>query len=193
MRAPALCIAISITLAGCEMERRVVRYNPPLGRVPGAHAGMAVTGPKGELIDPSGPGFEPVVEHEDGSVTLHARTGRHLMSHIARVLLDSDEKLFVDQVLSDVTRREYIERGLDPGEAFRTLQQHVNDVRALFRAMPLGEHTPGVIQQSMGGKSRRLILDGPMVQGMRWVGMDMVQEKGEWRLRWFVPGSLPPE
>ncbi len=193
MRVLALCIACSIALSGCEMERRVVRYNPPLGRVPGAQAGMAVTGPRGELIDPSVPGFEPVVEHEDGSVTLRARTGRHLMSHIARVLLGDDEKLFVSQVLSEVTRREYAERGLDPVEAFKTLQEHENDVRALFRAMPMGEHTPGVIQQSLGAKTRRLILDGPMVQGMRWVGMDMVQEKGEWRLRWFVPGASPTE
>lgn len=190
----ALAIA-ALTLAalaatGCRYER-VVRYEPMLSGLPGAEVGADVTtrgskkkqSAEPEVIDAEEQTLR--VEHEDGSVTLVSRTGRQLMSHIYTTLAEDEAELFVEQVLSEMSKKEFAQRGVDPVEGFRYLQQHQTEIRRLFNAMPMGEFTPGVFMKAQGNNVFRLELTGMGARGLAWTFMDMVFEKGGWRLRWF--------
>lgn len=124
----------------------------------------------------------------DGKKTLIAKTGRQLMVHIYKTLDDNKPELFVDQVLSDVTKQEFYARGYDPVEAFKELQRRREDIDTLFARMPMGESTPGVILSKVGKGTLRLEVEGMAARDLKWAGMDMVLEKGNYRLRWFVDG-----
>lgn len=174
-------------LGGCETESRVVSWNPPLGRLPGAETQMPVTGPRGSYNDPTKlPEARLREESPDGKVTLRARTGRQLMQHIYTTLRDGERDLFAEQVLSRRTRSEYEVRGLDPRQAFDTLLARAEDIQALFDAMPMGEQTPGVFLEPMGEGVMRFRVTGRAAMDLRWTGIDMVMEDGSYRLRWFV-------
>lgn len=174
-------------LASCATETEVVRWDPPLAGLPGAESGMSVKrkgagGGSAEVREYTPD--ELRVQNEDGSVTLVSRTGKHLIGHIARTLRESEEELFTEQVLSEMTRREFISRGYDPAEAYRELKRLEVDVNKLFQRMPNGEFTPGVFLKKVGDGVFRMQSGGP-AGDLRWTFMDMVFEKGSWRLRWF--------
>lgn len=177
------------TLAGC-VEEKVVYNNPFLGRIPGAKSGTPVTMAEGARTDTRfSPKSDPGslrVEHPDGSITLVAKTGQQLLRHLMTTLHDEDPDLFVDEVLSERTRHEYYDRGIDPSQAFVTIKQREADLNKLYRALPMGEFTPGIFAEDLGNKTRRVALYGKEAQGLAWNGFDMVLEKGNWRLRWFV-------
>jgi hypothetical protein len=123
------CVAFS---SACRREETVVRYRPILATVPGAVSATAPVGPRfeGEYVDPTSArnaegtlasaelddeGREKLyVEMPDGSKRLISPTGRHLMSHIINTIDDNEKELFLEQVLSEVTREEFLKRGLDP-------------------------------------------------------------------------------
>lgn len=179
------CLLIAaISLIACET--RVVRYHPMLGGLPNSQSGMTVTGPRGEYTDPTRVEGPLTIENPDGSKKLIARSCRHLMLHIFNTLDTGDEALFLDQVLSTMTKDEYYARGMHPSEAFRTLNSRIPELMKLFRAMPMGEFTPGVYSEPVGGGVRRVQLTGMSAKDLSWTGIDMVMEKGNWRLRWFV-------
>ena len=187
-------LSASVTLvlcAACAEEREVVAWNPPLAGLPGAQPGMAVKGGKGgdkaagrtTGVREYAPG-ELRIENDDGSITLVASTGKHLIMHIVRTLRDDDEALFTEQVLSQMTKNEFIARGYDPSEAFRELKRREADAMKLFYRMPNGELTPGVFLKRVGDDVYRMQAGGARGD-LRWTYMDMVYEGGNWRLRWF--------
>ena len=181
------------SFAGC-VEERIVYNNPFLGRIPGAQSGTPVSAPKGTRtetrFDPRADPGTLRVENPDGSITLVAKTGQQLFRHLMTTLREEDPDLFVDEVLSERTRQEYYDRGIDPSQAFVTIKQREADLNKLYRALPMGEFTPGIFAEDLGNKTRRIALYGKEAQGLAWNGFDMVLEKGNWRLRWFVgPGS----
>lgn len=147
---------------------------------------MEVTGPPGLKVDPTAVAGKLRQTDENGKVTLLARAPRHLMRHIYDTIFNDEPRLFVDQVLSEVTKNEYLDRGLDPVEAFRTLGDRREDIHALFNAMPQGELTPGLFLEPVGSNVQRLCVYGPMARNLRWNGFDLVMEQGNWKLRWFV-------
>lgn len=172
--------------SGC-VEERVANYRPMLGGLPGAESGMPVSGVPGRTTDPTVVQEDRlVIENADKSKTLVARTARHLMVHLYSTLREGDEQLFLDQVLSQRTKDEYYERGMDAREAFRTLKERQRDIERLFDAMPMGEYTPGFFLRPVGGGVQRLEVQGPASRELAWTGIDMVMEKGNFRLRWFV-------
>jgi hypothetical protein len=118
--------------------------------------------------------------------TLTTKTGRHLMGHIYNALKDNDKETFVDQILSTQTKQECAERKVEPGACFDELMLRKDDVVALFNAMPAGEFTPGVYVRNLGPKSQRIQVEGLAAKDLSWTGIDMVMEKGNWKLRWFV-------
>jgi hypothetical protein len=180
---PVVLCALAV---GC-VEERIVNYRPMLGGLPGAESGTPVTGVPGRTMDPAAvPDDKLVIENKDGSKTLIARTGRHLMVHIHNTLAAGDEQLFLDQVLSKRTKEEYYDRGMDPREAYRTLRERRQDIDMLFDAMPMGEYTPGFFLRPVGGGVQRLEVQGPGARELTWTGFDMVMENGNFRLRWFV-------
>jgi len=164
-----------------------VHRHPLLGGLPGSETTGVVTGPAGEYADPTRvPDGQIVRENADKSKTLIAKTGRHLMVHIYNCIADDDAKLFTDQVLSEMTKGDYYERGLDPRGAFDTIKARREDVVKLFAAMPAGEFTPGLMAENVDTNVRRVNLTGAAAKGLSWTGFDMVMEKGNWKLRWFV-------
>lgn len=164
----------------------MVYSRPFLGGLPGAETGQPVSPPKGAFADPTRvEGGEIRVEHEDRTVELHAKTARHLMSHIALTLQDEEPELFLEQVLSEQTKQEFIERGYDPVKAYEFLKIREKDIAKLFARMPMGEYTPDVVMKKMGKGSYRVMVTGLKAKDMNWTYMDIVMEEGNWKLRWF--------
>lgn len=186
-----LCAAAVLLAAGCETETRVVRYKPFFTGLEGADVRMReqpVLEGEDRYDLTAAAGGRIVIEHADGSKTLIARNGRHLMSHIMMTLAEGDEELFTQQVLSERTRQEYLARGLDPAEAFRTLskEQNKKELSKTFARMPMGERSPTVITKKLGRNLWRVKLTGKAAEGLRWEGFDMIMEGGNWRLVWFL-------
>lgn len=198
---------VASALIGCQSEERIVRYRPMLATVPGATFGTEPVGPrfKGEYVDPTGtktpegmlanaegeeepPESELVIELPDGTKRLVSTTGRHLMSHIINTIDADDREMFLDQVLSDLTKEEFLERGMDPGLAFDELKKRRADIMKLFNKMPMGEFTPGMLMKNVGGGVQRLQVFGAAASELRWTFMDMRFEHGQWKLRWFGTG-----
>ncbi|MDX2148248.1 MAG: hypothetical protein SFZ23_12070 [Planctomycetota bacterium] len=98
----------------------------------------------------------------------------------------SNADLFVKQVLSERTLREFADRGVDPREAYEFLRENVDDVRALFNALPQGEFTPGIFLRKIGDRTFRLAAAPQLAKKLRYTAMDVVLEGGDYRLRWFV-------
>jgi len=184
---------------GCA-ETRVVHWNPPLARLEGASAGRSIVdGRRMRTVDPATAVQQGELRTVDdaGRVILRARTSRHLMIHIYNTLQSNDADLFVDQVLSAITREEYIERGLNPRRAFLDLKRQERAILSLFNLMPAGESTPGVTWRNVGRVGRTSIVrveaSGPVTQGYDLTYMDMALENGSWRLRWFGPNRRTGE
>lgn len=184
----AWVVAGACLLGGCT-ETKVVRRTSQLGGLPGAESGSPDIRDFGDAYkDPGELSLDELRETQpDGSVKLYAKTGRHLMIHIYNTLEQDDKKLFVSQVLSDMTKRECIERGVDPGQCFDLLKAHEQDIRDLFDRMPAGERTAGIYPKSLGDNVTRVELGPRGDQDLLWGGFDMVMERGNQRLRWFVP------
>lgn len=179
-------LAIALVLGGCTYER-VISRRAALAGLPGAESGVEYDNSHlRTLKDPTATGeVRLVIEQPDGSVILKSPSGRHLMMHIYTTIEAGDRDLFTDQLLSEVTRREFYDRGYDPGHAFDELVRRQDDVYKLFSRMPMGEYTPGVLWRSMGQKTMRLEVTGQAARDLRWNFMDMVLEYGDWKLRWF--------
>lgn len=186
MKARAAGLAVVCAgLVGCAVEERVVKWDPPMAGLPGAQTGRPVVREQSAFASPEAAPDGIAIENEDGTVTLVSRSGRHLMVHIWTTIENDEESLFVEQVLSDRTAGEFVERGYDPAEAYRELVKRKRDVAKLFAQMPQGEMTPGVLMEKVGEKTYRLGVSGPGTEELRWRFMDMVMEGGNWRLRWF--------
>lgn len=176
-----------IGAAGCATETRVIQKNKQmLSGIAGVEGGGArrifnqAEGEKGLPGADRGPTRETL---PGGEVLLRSPTVRDLMRHILETIQNDEEALFTGQVLSEITRREFVERGHDPKHAFLELKRRQQDIRRLFRAMPAGEFTPGMLMQPVARNMFRLRVEGE--PEMRWKFMDVVYEKGEYRLRWF--------
>lgn len=177
-------------MAGCATETRVVREKPWLSGLPGVEGGAAAVGVEGEFRSAAfeAPEDNLVIVNADKSKTLIARNGRHLMIHIYNTLMEYDRELFVSQVLSEKTKAEFRQRGRDPREAFDMLLAQENDIVTLFNLMPQGERTPGFLLEPQGRAVFRVQVRSRRAETLKLVGFDMIMERGNWKLRWFVPG-----
>jgi len=178
-----------LALAACAREERVVGQRSLLGGLPGAETRVTPLGPRGQTADPAALDESTLeVVQPDGSKRLVSKSGRHVMVHIWNTLQDGDAETFLRQVLSRRTRNEYLDRGLDPAQAFDRIRARRADIQRLFARMPMGERTPGVVYEQLGGRMFRFMLTGTAAKGLSWVGIDMVYEEGNYRLVWFVSG-----
>lgn len=172
-------------LGGCVYEKRTIKGGLLAG-LPGSQSSETVKLQTGKTMDPSiAPegGIRQVDER--GNVTLYARSARHLMAHIYTTLANNERELFIEQVLSERTKREFDDRGLEPGLAFDELKNRERDVLKFFNTLPFAENTPGVHLEGLGPNVFRMRSPGGRDSGLRYQFMDLVIEKGEWRLRWF--------
>lgn len=184
----SLLAALLLVLPACE--QKVVSYNSFLSGLPGAEQTLPYSRSVGDYKDPTVvPESELVEVTATNDKKLIAKTGRHLMIHIYTTVDEDNADLFVDQVLSEVTKQECYARGSDPRELFGRLRAHQEDLQRLFASMPSGERTPGIFLRPVTGDVKRLQLDGIAAKGLYWDGMDMIMENGNWRLVWMTgPG-----
>ncbi|QOJ01686.1 MAG: hypothetical protein HRU70_14830 [Phycisphaeraceae bacterium] len=182
----AVAWAVLAVGGGC-VEERVIYSDPPLAGVPGAVTGAPVVG----VSNPRGVGQVPddevVLPNPDGTFTLRQRNFRQLFLNI-RWCLDEDRPgEFVRHVLSSRTRDEYLERGLNPADALKTIRARRDDFNRLLASMPGGELTPGLYVKTLGPNTFRLEVTDRSADRLAWNGIDAVFEGGNYRLRWFVP------
>ncbi|MBL8888281.1 MAG: hypothetical protein JNK16_16610 [Phycisphaerales bacterium] len=175
-------------LGACETK--VLRYNPPLAGLPGAQTGMAPVYDSSMKVSNSPLATQatakPVIENPDGTKTLISRNGRDLMFHIATCMREDDEKTFTEQVLSEMTRDEFYERGYDPKYAFREMKRRREDLEKMFKMLPAAELSPGVRMEMVGENVMRVRLHYVDKDTMPWCGFDMKLEGTNWKLRWFI-------
>jgi hypothetical protein len=182
-------LVLVLLLAACQPEEKLIRYKPFLGNLKDAETQTPPVEPAGSGASvPTAGGDDQLLirENPDGSKTVYSRSGLQLMANIQQLLRDGEDKLFAEQVLSEITRQEFLERGLRPEEAFRTLKGHEKDIAKLFARMPLGEHSPNVNMEPIGRNIFRVRVTGRSREDLEWTGFDMSLEKGNWKLRWFV-------
>jgi hypothetical protein len=186
-------VAATSVMVGCQPDEKIVHYKPFMAGLEGVQTQTPAVAEKPRMPlatsdAASAAGKDAlVITKPDGSKTLISRCGLHLMHHIQQTLADGDDKLFAEQVLSQLTRDEYAGRGVDPREAFRTLKPREKEIAKLFSRMPLGENSPNINMSTVGHNIFRIQLVGQAAKGLDgYTGFDMVLEKGNWKLRWFV-------
>ncbi|MDF1809176.1 MAG: hypothetical protein P1U42_05715 [Phycisphaerales bacterium] len=174
-------------MSACTYER-VVSRSSILSGIEGAESNIPekkAARPLPDFLRTPDEGIRVV--DEDGSVTLYAKSIRQLMAQIITTLQNGERELFVEQVLSQRTKDEFYERGLDPGLAFDELLKHYRDIGRLFYFMPMGEYTPGLYLETVGKNTFRLKISRIRNESLYWIGIDTVFEGNNYRLRWFVP------
>lgn len=191
VRTTSVLILAAACVAGASCQERIVNYKPFLTGIEGATTQTpAVSDGSGRVAIEAASeedDFSLVRKNDDGTVTLIAKSGRQLMSQIQRTIAENEKEQFTEQVLCEATRAEYHQRGLDPIQAFDQVKKHHKEIAKLFSRMPLGEHSPNVVMEPIGRNMFRVRVTGQSKKGLeRWTGFDMVFEKGNWRLRWFI-------
>lgn len=179
-------ILLLMPLAGC-IEERVIRREGMLMGLPGAKGAQEIlpedARPRGlpQLKDEN-----TVTEAADGTKTLRSTNGRQLMKNVFYCIDNDDPKLFVKDVLSQASRNAMFQQGMPPVEAYNMLRPYRNELQALYDQMPQGEFTPGCIVQTIGKGALRLRIDDLLAQPLRYKGLDMIWERGSYRLMWFL-------
>jgi hypothetical protein len=188
-------------LAGCKPEEKIVNYKPfftglegmqtqtpAVSQTPKDPALAGAAADPAELQDPAKAGEHQLLRKDKkGTAFIIARSGAQLMYHIQKCLEEENPDLFAREVLCKATRQEYLERGLDPRDAYTTCKAAERQIAILFNRMPMGEHSPNVLMQQLGTNLFRVKITGRAADDLeRWIGYDMVFEDGNYRLRWFV-------
>ena len=177
---------ILLTPIGCRYER-VVSHSGLLVGIEGAESQIPAKQTGQALPDFLRTPDEGIrIENDDGTITLYSKSVRQLMSHITTTIQNGEKELFVEQVLATSTKDEFIERGLDPGLAFEEVTNRQRDIFRMFYYMPMGEYTPGLFLETIGRNVFRLKLPRANNEKLYWIGLDVVFEKGNYRLRWFL-------
>jgi len=185
----AALLLIAPLQGGCTYERIVSQSNLLSGldgaqsRIPSKRPGRALP----DFLRTPEEGIR--VEDEDGAVTLYSKSVRQLMAHITTTVRSGEKELFIEQVLCERTKDEFYERGLDPALAFDELAKRERDIGRLFYFMPMGEYTPGLHLKTIGRNVFRLELPRSTNESLHWIGLDVVFEQSNYRLRWFLPNT----
>lgn len=183
-----LCLFVMPMLVGCQPYERVVARSSLLSGLEGSSSTIPEKQIGRALPDFLRTPDEGIrIEDEDGTVTLYAKSLRQLMAHITTTIQNGERELFVEQVLCDLSKNEFYERGLDPGLAFDELVKRQRSIFRLFYFIPMGEYTPGLFLENVGRNTFRLQISRARNPTLYWIGIDTVFERGNYRLRWFVP------
>ncbi len=177
-----LCLAV----VGCETYEEEVPVNPFFAGMEGVSGPGATKDRKARIADPRFLPHEAQREvDDDGNVTLRAKGPRHLMRHIFETLRNDERELFVEQVLSDATKQEFIDHGKEPEEAFDMLLADFEEINQLFARMPMAENAPNARYERIGTNMHRLRLVKGVGRDLKWQGFDMITEDGYEKLLWF--------
>lgn len=178
--------AVSLAVGGCETYEEEAPVNPFFAGMEGVSGPGATKDRKTRIADPRylAPEAQREVD-DDGNVTLRAKGPRHLMRHIFETLRNNERELFVEQVLSDATKQEFIDHGKEPDEAFDMLLEDFEAINQLFARMPMAENAPNARFERIGEDMHRLRLVKGVGRDLKWQGFDMITEDGYEKLLWF--------
>ena len=185
-RAVLVLSAVSLVLFGCETYEEEAPVNPFFAGMEGVSGPGATKERKARIADPRY--LPPEAQREvddDGNVTLRAKGPRHLMRHIFETLRNNERELFIDQILSEATKQEFVDHGKDPNEAFDMLLEDYEMINQLFARMPMAENAPNARYERIGEGMHRLRLIKGVGRDLKWQGFDMVTEDGYEKLLWF--------
>ncbi|MEO1585470.1 MAG: hypothetical protein AAFR96_12985 [Planctomycetota bacterium] len=174
-----------LVTSGCEGYERDVRGRPFFSGLDGAVLPDVGDGSVKGFEDPGARAIELRTESDDGTVTLRALTGRHLMRHVFETLRNGERELFVEQVLSRATIAEFEANGQTADDAYELLRGSLADIEGLFARMPMGEYTPNAQVDTLRPGLLRVRLLRGVGRDLRWQGFDMIMEGGSQRLLWF--------
>jgi len=182
-------LLLMTTLAGCTYER-VVSQSGLLSGLDGAQSQIPTKRQARALPDFLRTPDQGIrVENEDGTITLYSKSVRQLLAHLSTTIANGERELFIEQLLCQLTKDEFYDRGLDPSLAFDELVRRERDVGRLFYFMPMGEYTPGLYLKTIGRNTFRLKLGRANNESLHWIGIDVVFEDSNYKLRWFLPNN----
>lgn len=180
-------IVLISQLSGCEPYRKEISRKSLLSKLDQQQRGVSPP-PTPSVLNEIFvvPGGKIRTEDEDGNVILYAKSIKHLMNHIIYALENDERELFTEQILSQITKDEFIERGMDPGIAFDELVKRRREIYRMFNYMPMGESTPGLYLVPIGENMFRLAVSRAGHKELLWIGIDVSFEGLNYKLRWFV-------
>lgn len=181
-----IAMVVAISVSGCSVETTYI--DPPkFSEIPGATVrGVEVTPrSKAGRVDAPPEAISRLIKDDDGNVVgLLSVSVRDLVANILYTMTEDRPDLFARDLMSQITRDEFTERGYDPLRSWEIVEQTDRPIRKLFTRLPDGEFTPGVFMVPQGRNVYRLSF--PKERGYYWRGIDVVFEAPSWRLRWFV-------
>lgn len=194
--ASAAMAALCGALAACQTEERIVSIHGLVHDLAESQmaggggdqkssklsSGGAGSAPAAPELDKNGNPMNPLrAEDKDGKITLVSQSPRHVIIHLRQTLMNGEDDLLYEQVLSDRTKQEYRKRGLDPRTAVDFLVENKVEIYKMLNKMPMGELTPGLFLKPMGGDVYRLQLP-PTSERPRFTSIDFLWEWGVCRL-----------
>jgi hypothetical protein len=136
---------------------------------------------------PSPDNETPLVRtNPDGTRTLVVNAIAHVIHHTANACNGIDADLFFDQVLSEETRRHFIEDKQDAREAMRVLREERVDVLRLLARLPQAENSAFTITDNPGRNVMRIRLTGRAALGLRYTEFWVIMERGKWKFFWMA-------
>lgn len=183
----ALCV-LCLLLSSCSPEEKVVRYKPFFANIADAQFGeQKPVNANAGYADPTQVADDTklVVVKPDGSKVLIAKSVQNMMAHLSRCLDENDDKLLIDQVLSQKTKDHYRDMGKDPKELVQALKANRKEVAKTFGRMPLAEHSPTVILEQPGDKTWIIKVTGAAAKDLQYTRLWARLEEGNWRFLWL--------
>lgn len=194
VRAAAL-LTLGLAVGACAPETKVVRYKPFLANLgPALQEGMTLKVNKEPVlndarvspVDPTAaPDNRIVIENEDGTKTLIARSPQHVMLHVERCLDEGEDDLLFEQMVAEQTKNYFRAQGKDPRSYIDQLRDDRRDIARLFARMPQGESSPTVMLRQFPERTWRIDVVGNYAKDLRFTRLWVQMERGQWKLLWI--------
>jgi hypothetical protein len=126
--------------------------------------------------------FEPIVEHEDGSVELHALLPEHVLGNLMYCLREEKYESCWDQVLSETTRQAMAGQGEGKAEFIDFLQRNRRELMVTFNRMAMGMPRQDMILESPHQGVTRMKFRPQIASEFRFRRVDMISEGLELKL-----------
>jgi hypothetical protein len=156
--------------------------------LPGAKRGGEDFTSQGDpLASPTAQGdasIKDLLTTQGGKDTLVSKRPRHVMVHLAMRLNDGKEQLFLDQIVSDTTKRQFIGEGKTEQDIIDFLQTNYDDIMILFARMPAAELSPNVAFDRYSGGQYRIRITGAATKGLKFTELWLEQRAGAWKFVW---------
>ncbi len=121
---------------------------------------------------------------QGGKDILVCKRPRHVMVHLAMRLNDGKEQLFLDQIVSDITKQQFVGEGKTEQDIIDFLQTNYDDIMILFARMPAAELSPNVAFDRFNGGQYRIRITGAATKGLKFTELWLEQRAGAWKFVW---------